>query len=163
VVLTSVVTDHLVGRGIAFEVTRHTQTLTTVDEARAIGIPASEVVKTLVVNTASGHALAVVPSSRRLDMELAQRATGDRHARLASEEELTRDFALYELGAVPPLGSLLAAPVYVDPEVWDHETVVFAAGTHTESIRVRTDDLFEDTSVIVVPLSRRDRTHEPDA
>jgi Ala-tRNA(Pro) deacylase len=163
VVLTSVVTDHLVGRGIAFEVIRHPQTLTTAEEARAIGIPASEVVKTLVVHTASGHALAVVPASRRLDMQLAQRATDDRHAHLASEEELARDFPLYEPGAVPPLGSLLAAPVFVDPGVWDHETVVFAAGTHTESIRVRTDDLFHGTSVIVVPLSRRDRTDEPDA
>jgi Ala-tRNA(Pro) deacylase len=158
VVFVSVVTEHLEQHGVAFETIRHAQTLTTAGEARAVGIPPSEVVKTLVLDTASGHVLAVVPATRRLDMKLAQRATGDRHARLASEDELARDFPLYELGAVPPLGALLAAPVYVDPEVRDHETVVFAAGTHTESIRVRTDDLFDGVSVVMVALSRRDRT-----
>ncbi len=159
----SVVTEHLEQRGVAFEVIRHAQTLTTADEADVIGIAPSEVVKTLVLATASGHALAVVPAARRLDMKLAQQATGDKHARLASEEELARDFPDHELGAVPPLGSLLAAAVYVDPEVMDHETVVFAAGSHTESVKARSDDLFQGTSVTVVPLSRRDRGGDTDA
>jgi Ala-tRNA(Pro) deacylase len=158
-----VVTEHLRGRGVTFEVLRHVQTLTTVDEARALGIAPNEVVKTLVLETASGHALAVVPAARRLDMRLAQEATGDRHAHLASEEALARDFPDYELGAVPPLGSLLAAPVYVDPEVMDHETAVFAAGSHTESVKARTDDLFQGTSVTVVPLSRGDRPNDTDS
>lgn len=158
----SVVTEHLAGRGVTFEVIRHAQTLTTADEAEAIGVAPSEVVKTLVLDIASGHALAVVPAARRLDMKLAQQATGDPHARLAPEEQLARDFPDHELGAVPPLGSLLAAPVYVDPEVMENETVVFAAGSHTESVKVRTDDLFEGNSVTVVPLSRRERTDDTD-
>jgi prolyl-tRNA editing enzyme YbaK/EbsC (Cys-tRNA(Pro) deacylase) len=57
-----------------------------------------------------------------------QAAVGDRHVRLATEEELLRDFPGFELGALPPLGSLLGAPLYVDQEVLQHETVVFAAG-----------------------------------
>jgi prolyl-tRNA editing enzyme YbaK/EbsC (Cys-tRNA(Pro) deacylase) len=36
---------------------------------------------------------------------------------------------------LPPLGSLLGVPLVVDPEVLDHEVVVFAAGTETESVR----------------------------
>ena len=88
----SIVTEHLQEHGVPFEVIRHAQTLTTVDEARAIGIAPSEVIKTLVLNTVAGHALAVVPAARRLDMRLAQRATQDPHARLASEDELARDF-----------------------------------------------------------------------
>jgi Ala-tRNA(Pro) deacylase len=149
----SVVTEHLEGQGVPFEVIHHAQTLTSADEARAIGIAPTEVVKTLVLDTTAGHALAVVPASRRLDLKLVQDATGDRHARLASEEELARDFPDHELGAVPPLGALVGAPVYVDPEVMDRETVVFAGGRHTESIRARTDDLFPPASVTVTPLS----------
>jgi Ala-tRNA(Pro) deacylase len=158
----SVVTEHLEGRGVAFEVIRHAQTLTTADEARAMGIAPSEVVKTLVLNTIAGRALAVVPAARRLDMRLAQHAMHDPHVRLASEEELARDFPDYELGAIPPLGALLGVPVYVDPEVMDRETVVFAAGSHTESIKVQTGDLFQDASVTVVPLSRPDRAGDAD-
>jgi Ala-tRNA(Pro) deacylase len=60
---------------------------------------------------------------------------GDNHARLANEEELGRDFPDYQLGALPPLGALVGANVYVDPEVLGRDTVVFAAGTQTESVK----------------------------
>ena len=56
--------------------------------------------------------------------------------RLATETELQADFPGYELGALPPLGSLLGVPLLVDPEVLSHETVLFAGGLETESIRV---------------------------
>jgi Ala-tRNA(Pro) deacylase len=151
----STVTEHLEQQQVPFEVIQHPQTLTTVDEARAIGIGPSEVIKTLVLNTVAGHALAVVLAARRLDMRLAQRAVQDPHARLASEDELARDFPDYELGAVPPLASLLMVPVYVDSEVMDHEMVVFAAGSHTESIKARTSELFQGVSATVAALSRR--------
>lgn len=55
---------------------------------------------------------------------------------------------------MPPLGSLHGAPTYVDPEVMQHDTVVFAAGTQTESVRVRTEDLFRKEPVTTAPLTR---------
>ncbi len=150
----SLVTDHLEGRGVAFEVIPHGQAYTSIAEAQALGIAADEVVKTVVVNAASGHVLVAVPGYRRLDMTLVRKAVGDNHARLASEEELARDFSDYELGALPPLGSLVRAQVYVDPEVMGHDTVVFAAGSQTESVKIRTEDLFGGEVVTVAPLSR---------
>jgi Ala-tRNA(Pro) deacylase len=148
------VSEQLEKRGVAFEATSHTETYTSVDEARALGIAVDEVVKALMLNAASGYRLAVVPASRRLDMKLVQEAVGDKHARLATEQELERDFPGFELGALPPLGSLLSVPTHVDPEVMEHETIVFAAGSRTESVKVRTDDLFRDESVTVSPLTR---------
>ena len=65
---------------------------------------------------------------------------------------MSRDFPDFELGAVPPLGSLLGVPTYVDPEVMAHETVVFA-GSQRESVKIRTAALFDDESITVVPLS----------
>ena len=147
------VIEHLNSRGIPFEAIPHEKAYTSTEEARALGIGADEVVKTVVLDTASGHALVAVPGFRRLDMKLVEQAVGDHHARLASEEELTRDFPDYELGALPPIGSLLGAPLYVDPEVMAHETVVFAAGRQTESVKVRTEDLFRDEAVTVVSLT----------
>jgi Ala-tRNA(Pro) deacylase len=148
------VSKDLETRGVAFEATSHAETYTSVDEARALGIAADEVVKAVMLNTTSGYQLAVVPASRRLEMKLVQEAVGDRHARLATEQELERDFPGFELGALPPLGSLLSVPTYVDPEVMEHETIVFAAGSRTESVKVRTEDLFRDESVSVSPLTR---------
>ena len=150
----SVVTEHLERRGVAFEVIPHRQAYTSIDEARALGIAADEVVKTVVVKAASGHVLVVVPGARRLDMTLVRNAVADSHARLATEDELAQDFEEYELGALPPLGSLVRSHLYVDPEVMGHDTVVFAAGSQTESVKVRTQDLFDGEPMTVVPLSR---------
>ena len=148
------VTEHLQTHGVPFEPIAHRQAYTSVDEARALGIEASEVVKTVAVRVAGGYALMAVPATGRLDMHLVQAAVGDRRVRLATEEELLRDFPHFELGALPPLGSLLGAPLFVDQEVLQHETVVFAAGSQTESVQLRTADLLEHEQVTALPLIR---------
>ena len=146
------VTEHLETRGVPFELIAHEQAYTSVAEARALGIDASEVVKTVAVHVVGGYALVAVPATCRLDMHLVQAAVGDRHARLATEEELLRDFPDFELGALPPLGSLLGAPLYIDQEVLRHETVVFAAGSQTESVQIRTADLLQHEQATTLPL-----------
>jgi Ala-tRNA(Pro) deacylase len=151
----SAVTEHLQLQGSPFEVLAHQQAYTCADEARALGIDAGEVLKTVAVRVGAGYALMVIPASRRLDLRLVRRAVADNHARLATEEELRRDFAGYELGALPPLGTLVSAPVCVDPEVLGHDTVAFAAGTQTESVRMRTQDLFGGAQVTAMPLAKR--------
>ena len=106
----------------------------------------------MAVRTGSGYVLVVIPASRRLDLHLAREALGDRRARLASEEELGRDVPDYELGALPPLGALLDARVYVDPEVWGHDTVTFAAASQTESVKLATQELFGSGGFTTVSL-----------
>ena len=101
----SAVTEHLQQRGSAFELLPHRQAYTATDEARALGIDTGEVLKTLAVRTGPGYALAVIPASCRLDLHLVRETLGDHHARLASEEELARDFADYQLGALPRWGT----------------------------------------------------------
>jgi prolyl-tRNA editing enzyme YbaK/EbsC (Cys-tRNA(Pro) deacylase) len=50
---------------------------------------------------------------------------------------------------------LVGANVYVDPEVLGHDTVVFAAGTQTESVKMGTQELFEEGGFTTVALVRR--------
>jgi prolyl-tRNA editing enzyme YbaK/EbsC (Cys-tRNA(Pro) deacylase) len=147
------VTEHLETRGVPFEPITHQQAYTSIAEARALGIDASEVLKTVAVRVAGGgYALMAVPATCRLDMHLVQAAVGDRHVRLATEEELLRDFPGIELGALPPLGSMLGAPLYADLELLQHETVVFAAGSQTESVQIKTADLLQHEQVTALPL-----------
>ena len=152
----SLVTEHLAGRGVAFEVIPHRRAFTSLQEARELGVTADEVVKTVALRSGGKYVLAVLPASRRLELRLVRETLGDPGVRLASEAELQADFPGYELGALPPLGSLLGVPLLVDPEVLDHEVVVFAAGTETESVRVVTAELFRDEPLAVLPLTRRD-------
>ena len=152
----SLVTEHLTGRGVAFQVIPHRQAFTSLQEARELGVTAEAVLKTVALRSAGKYVLAVVPASRRLELRLVRELLEDPAARLASEAELQADFPGYELGALPPLGSLLGVPMLVDPEVLDHEVVVFAAGTETESVRVAAAELFRDEPLAVLPLTRRD-------
>jgi len=154
------VSEHLRTKDVAFDLISHTQTYTSIEEARALGLAADEVLKTVAVKTAPGYALAVVPGIRRLDMKRLREAVGDRHIRLATEEELERDFPDYDLGALPPMGSLLGVPMYVDPEVRKHETVVFAAGRQTESVKMRGEDLLRGEPATVVTLARHPEEEE---
>jgi Ala-tRNA(Pro) deacylase len=149
------VMEHLETQGVPFEPIEHQQTHSPIAEAGALGIDASEVLKTVAIRVAGGYALVVVPATCRVDIHLVQAAVGDRHVRLATEEELLRDFPDIELGALPPLGSLLGAPLYVDGEVLQHETVVFAAGSRTESVQIRTADLFQHEQMTTRPLIKR--------
>lgn len=148
------VTEHLQSLGVPFAAIAHQQAYTSIDEARALGIDASEVLKTVAVRAAGGYALAAVLATGRLDMHLVQAAVGDRHVRLATEQELRRDFPGFEVGAVSPLGSLLGAPLYVDQEVLQHETVVFAAGSQTESVQLKTADLLQHEQVTALPFDQ---------
>ena len=72
-----------------------------------------------------------------------------------TEDELGRDFAGYQLEALPPLGTLLDVTVYVDPELLGHATVAFAAGSQTESIKMRTGELFGGGRATTAPLRTR--------
>ncbi len=155
------VTEHLQARGVPFEPVAHEQACTSIAEARALGIDAGEVLKTVAVRVTGGYALMAVPATGHLDMHLVQAAAGGHHVRLATEQELLRDFPDIELGALPPLGSLLGAPLYVDQEVLQHETVVFAAGSRTESVQVKTADLLRHEQATTVPLVRHaDEDHK---
>jgi Aminoacyl-tRNA editing domain len=82
----SIVTEHLEQRGDAFEALAHRQAYTSIGEARALGIDADEVLKTLAVHTGPGYVLMVIPAARRLDLHLVREALGDNHARLATEK-----------------------------------------------------------------------------
>lgn len=146
-------TEYLEKKGIPFEAIAHDKAFTTIDEARAIGIDAHQVVKTLLLDTKSGHRLVVIPGDRRLDMRLVEETVGDRHAHLATEQEIERDYPGFELGCLPPLGGLLDAPVFVDGEILRQETVVFAAGSQTEAVKARTEDVFGGGDVTVARLT----------
>jgi Ala-tRNA(Pro) deacylase len=129
--------------GVEYEVLAHDHTETAADEARALGVPADDVAKTLVVETPSGYARAVLPASERIDMSKLADALGARRKEihLATEEALGRDFSEFELGAVPPVGGSRAGPVVVDTCVAQRDSVVLEAGSHDESVRIAAAEL----------------------
>jgi Ala-tRNA(Pro) deacylase len=148
----SKVTEHLEASGVDYEVLPHDPAVTARAEARALGIDAHDVVKTVVLDIRTGHAFAVIPADRHLDLTQVRAALNSKSVSLASEDEIARDYPEFELGAIPPLGPLARTPLIVDPEVLDNEYVVFAGGTQSESVRIHTSDLLAHAAAKIAPI-----------
>jgi len=147
------VTDHLEARGVDFEVVSHRPSPTAEAEAHALGVDPSNVAKTVVLDLRTGHAFAVVPADRHVNLDAVKDALNTRHVALASERAIARDYPEFELGAVPPMGDLARTPLIVDPSVIEHDEIMFAAGNQSESVRMSTRDLFDRAVMKVHPIT----------
>ena len=149
------VTSFLDEAGLDFDVLEHAHTERAADEAAALGVSPTEVAKTLVVTTPEGNVRAVLPASERIDL----RKVGDlvgasgKKVHLATEDDLARDYAEFELGAVPPFGGKRDA-VILDLRLSERDSVVFEAGSHERSVRIKAADLVRLTQAQVADISR---------
>jgi Ala-tRNA(Pro) deacylase len=143
--------------GVEYELLSHPHTERAADEAQALGLPPTAVAKTLVLTAPEGHVRAVLPASERIDLrKVREFVGGGKQIHLASEDELARDYAEFELGAVPPFGGPERDRVLVDVRVTDQHAVVLEAGTHDESVRLQTADLLKLTEAEVVDICKEE-------
>ncbi|MGZ4347404.1 MAG: aminoacyl-tRNA deacylase [Gaiellaceae bacterium] len=126
---------------VDYDLIEHRRTETASDEARAIGVAPDEVAKTIVLTVGERYVRAVIPACDHLDLRKVRQHLADKRARLASEAELALAFPMYELGAVPPFGVPAGDRVLFDRRLAERDSVVLEAGSHTESLRMKTADL----------------------
>jgi len=137
---------------IEYELISHPRSTTARAEARALGLDPGEVAKTIVLMTPSGFVRAVVPASRRLDLHKVRKIVDTDDVRLATEAVLAGAYPSFELGAVPPIGGGSGDRVLLDRGLCERESLVLEAGTHKQSLRLRTADLVELCGARVVDL-----------
>ena len=151
------VREFLEHRGVAHEVVEHHETLSARAEAQAAGVDPHEAAKTLALRDHDAYRLAVVPASRRLDLNRARHALGaSRHLRLATEPEMARDLSAYDVGALPPLGPQLPLVEVVDVRLLYHERILCAAGDHRHSLLIDPRDLLRVTEPRVADIVEHD-------
>lgn len=135
------VTEFLEREGISYEVVEHERTQTAIAEARAAGVPAADVAKTIVLRDEVGLRLAVIPASERLDMHKLRQALESRGLRLVTEQEMAKEFDEFEVGAVPPFGSMFDALELVDERLLDHDRILCGGGDHEHAVLVNPRDV----------------------
>jgi prolyl-tRNA editing enzyme YbaK/EbsC (Cys-tRNA(Pro) deacylase) len=115
------------------------------------------VAKTLVLVAASGNVRAVLPASERIDLHKVAGVlgVGAKKVQLATEDDLARDYADFELGAVPPFGGR-EDRVLVDDRLGGRDSVVVEAGSHERSVRLKTADLVRLAGAQVVDIRREE-------
>ena len=136
---------------VQYELIPHAHTETALDEAQAVGVEPSHVAKTIILVTRRGFIRAVLPASKRLDMNKVRELLDAPGARLATEQEIAATYRGFELGAVPPFGGQ-RDQVLIDGRLCLHESVVMEAGCHDESVRIRTKDLVRITGALLGDL-----------
>lgn len=133
--------DALQEQDIDYELIPHRRTQSAAAEARAIGVDPGHVAKTLVLATGAGFVRAVLSASERVDLRKVKAVLGSGDVQLASEHVLAGAYPQFELGAVPPVAGPGHDPVLMDEGLRKSEWVVFEAGTHEHSVRIKTADL----------------------
>lgn len=128
--------DFLNANNIKFVSIHHSKAYTAMEIAHSAHIHGHELAKTVMIKVDGKMAMAVLPASRKADLELLKKAIGATSVELASEHEFAKMFPDCEIGAMPPFGNLFGMEVYVEASLTDDEEIAFNAGYLTELIRM---------------------------
>jgi Ala-tRNA(Pro) deacylase len=118
----------------------HSPAYTALEIAALTHIPGKELAKTVMVEIDGDLAMAVLPSSHRVDLAQLQRAAGAAHIRLVNESAFRGRFPDCQTGAMPPFGNLYGMRVFVDETLSKDKEIAFNAGSHNELIRLAYED-----------------------
>src|SRR2546427_7008779 len=143
--------QYLDDQRIAYVAITHSPAFTAMEVAESAHVPGRELAKTVMVKLDGQMAMAVVPSIRKVDLNLLRESVGAREARLATEAEFKSLFPDCETGAMPPFGNLYGMDVYVSPNLAEDDQIAFNAGSHTEVMRLA----YRDFERLVKPRTAR--------
>ena len=122
---------------VPYQVILHEEVYTAQELAQALHTPGKELVKVVIVKADGKYGMAVLPASRRIDLQALKTHLNAGTLHVATEQDLTTLFPEAEVGAMPPFGNLYNLDVWVDESLTTDENITFNAGTHYEAIRMR--------------------------
>jgi len=143
---------------VPFEVRHHPRAVTAQEVAASEHVPGKMLAKTVMILADGEMVMLALPAPYRVDVEKARPALGARDIRLAQEEEFEGSFPDCEVGAMPPFVNLYDLPVYVEEMLAEDETIVFRAGTHTDTMSVA----YADFDRLVEPTVAKFAHREPE-
>ena len=132
---------------VKYLVISHSTAYTAQEIAASAHVPGKELAKTVMIKVDGQMAMAVLPASHRVDMDLLKETSGAEKVELATEQEFAAKFPECEVGAMPPFGNLYDMDVYAAETLAQDEEVCFNAGSHTELLRMH----YKDFELLVQP------------
>ncbi len=132
--------EYLENKGIEYDLLEHPLTQTASETAHAAHIPGDLLVKSVVLEDEQGYVMAVIPSTRRVEIGKLSKHL-HRRLGLATEDELSRLFDDCETGAIPPIGQAYGMDVVVEDDcLTECSDVYFEGGDHMDLIHVSGQD-----------------------
>lgn len=123
------------------------------EAVEALGVPAEQMFKTLVVDTGAGLAVAVVPVSGSLDLKAMATALGVKRVEMARPEAAERSSG-YVVGGISPLGQKRRLPTVVDESAGLFDLVFVSGGRRGMDIGLAPTDLIAVSGARVADIAR---------
>ena len=135
--------EFLKGKGIQYKKFKHPVAFTAQQIAAEQHVPGRMMIKTVVVKGDDKYYLAVLPAVYSVDFPMLTKLLDVQTLTLATESEMEGLFPDAEVGAEAPFGELYGLKTIVDERLADCDDIVFQAGDHSTTIKIRYDDYVE--------------------
>ncbi len=141
--------------GATYAVRTHLPSTSLEEHAAAIGVPPSDLTKTLVVRRAEDdYFFLLVPGGRKVSWKKVRAALGVNRLTMPDAAE-AKDASGYERGTITPFGARHAWPVYADRTLVDPpgRRVSIGGGDHATAFVLAADDLVRVLDATVLDVS----------
>ncbi|MEV8249948.1 YbaK/EbsC family protein [Microbacterium sp. NPDC076768] len=139
-------------RGLEVEILERPTAGNLFEAAELLGIPASSIVKTLVVKRADDtYLFALVPGGRSISWPKLRTVVGVNRLRMP-DADLALAATGYERGTIVPIGSTTDWPIYADESIVG-KRIAMGAGSHGYSLFVDADALISAYGATVADIS----------
>ncbi len=118
----------------------HPPAFTAQELAHHVKIAGDKVIKTVIIELDGKMAMLVMPATWRVRWDSLSRILDTDFVDLAGEQAFQDRFPDCEVGAMPPFGNLFGMTVYCAEPLTEQPELAFAAGTHTETLHMKTRD-----------------------
>ncbi len=140
--------------GYSGEILQSEKTIFTVeDAAEAVGVPAEEILKTIMCLADGAPILVLMSGPNRIHTNKVRRLAGARKLKMAPPEYVL-EYSGFRVGGVPPVGYPQPLPTFLDEDLFRFSQVWAAAGTDHSFFPVSPRELEKITSGVCVDVKK---------
>ncbi len=123
------------------------------EAATRLGLPPSQVFKTLLVDTGAGLAVGIVPVAASLDLKAMATALGCKKVAMADPAAAARTTG-YVVGGISPIGQKKPLPTVLDRSASSWDTVYVSGGRRGLDLGLAPADLLAATGAAYASIAR---------
>lgn len=133
---------------VKYDTLKHRVVYTAFDLAATLHVPLTQVVKTLLIKTDKGLAVALLSAANQLDVKKLGKVASAKKISIPKEREMKTKI---KIGKRPlsSFGSMYKLPVFLDRKLLKQKRLVLSGGSFKESISVHLKDFLRFENPIV--------------